>query len=218
MKMEEIINLFNGFSTAMKVILIVIGALVLAGCLFVIVCYAKGIFFVGVRLSDKDRANFHHAELFGSSKKKTTAKEKKNNVFKTFRHYDVTLMPKSLLVRFLVSPSVLDKDDATWGDIGRMVLLRALVTIPIAFGLSFFTSMSFEELIFISAVYFGIFSPMMYIISFLYRLHKFNRLASLFPEEYSQYIEDRNAYINILNEERVKRKVSRYFTKHENIF
>ena len=216
--MKEIVNLFNGFSTAMKIVLIVIGVLILAGCLFVIICYAKGIFFVGVKLSDKDQANFHHAELFGSSQKKTAAKEKKNNVFKAFRHYDANLMPKSLLVRFLVSLSVLNKDDATWGDVGRMVLLRALVMLPIAFGLSFFTSMSFEGLIFISAMYFGIFSPMMHIIPFFYRLHKFDRLASLFPEEYSQYIEDRNAYINILNEERTKSKVSRYSTKHENVF
>lgn len=62
MKMEEIINLFNGFSTAMKVILIVIGALVLAGCLFVIVCYVKGIFYIGVRLPDQCQTNSNCTE------------------------------------------------------------------------------------------------------------------------------------------------------------
>lgn len=127
MKMKEIINLFNSFSTAMKIVLIVIGVLILAGCLFVIVCYAKGVFYIGVRLPDQRQTNSNLDDLYFP--KKETEKAKKKKTKKKSRLSEdlrciINFILKSKIGRFLFPWSDCSVADLSWSDIVVIIIIH----------------------------------------------------------------------------------------------
>lgn len=161
MKMEEIINLFNGFSAAMKIVLIVIDALILAGCLFVIVCYVKGIFYIGVRPPDQRQTNSNLDDLYFLKKETEKAKKKKAKNKKTKKKSRlsedlrciINFILKSKIGRFLFPWSDLSVEDLSWSDIVQTIIIH--LTLPL--GCTIFYSVirfaHFGEIIIIFVVF-----------------------------------------------------------------